>query len=315
MKTRQAVIVELRRFEIREADVAPANSQVLIKMAGCGMCTSEMWAWTGINTTYPAVMGHEAHGVVTELGPGVERVKVGDRVTGLYNKAYADYYVQPEDQTMVIRPDFEQTHVFGEPLYCVHNVVRAAHPIIGDCVAVVGVGPMGQWAVQALAGRTLHSLVAVDIEDNKLEAARWSGATHVVNSSTENAAERVAAITGGRMADVVVEGTGTQAGVETATRLLRQGHPRLVIMSSFKGPIEVDILRLCGVAAEVIHAHPGIRWNKPDGVRRTEVLINNGVFKTDHLVTHEYPLEGIQTAFEQFECNRPAGYIKGMIVP
>lgn len=315
MKTRQAVLVEPRHYEIRETEVAPGDNEVLVKTEGCGMCTSELWGWMGIKGNYPAAMGHEGYGVVVELGGAVSRVKVGDRVTGLGMRSYADYFTQPEGYTMVLRPDLDQKHVPGESLYCVHNVVRAAHPTVGDCLVIVGVGPMGQWALQALAGPTLMAAIAIDLEDNKLEAASAHGATHTINPAREDPVERLREITGGRLADVIVEGTGAQAGVELAIKLLRPGNPRLVIMSSFKYPIEIDILQLCGVAAEVIHAHPGIRRDREDGVRRTEVLINNGVFKTDHLITHRYPLEDIQAAFELFENNRPEGYIKGTVVP
>ena len=318
MKTRQAVLVEPRHFEIRDADVAPAADEVLVKTEGCGMCTSELWGWLGIKGRYPMGMGHEGYGEVVEVGRDVERVRVGDRVTGLGLRSYADYFTQSEGYTMVLRPDLGQRHVMGEPMYCVNNVVRAACPTIGDCLVLVGLGPMGQWALQALASPTLLAAVAVDIEDAKLEAATLSGATHTINPTREDPVERLAEITGGRMADVIVEGSGVQAGVKTAIKLLGRGCPRLVIMSSFKHPVEVDILKLCGVAAEVIHAHPGIRRTIEDRVdhcRRTEVLINHGVFETDRLVTHQYPLEEVQPAFESFASERPPGYVKGLIVP
>jgi threonine dehydrogenase-like Zn-dependent dehydrogenase len=318
MKTRQAVLVEPRRFEIQEADVAPADDEVLVKTEGCGMCTSEMWAWMGIKPNYPAALGHEGYGTVVEVGKAVSRIRAGDRVTGLGMHSYADFFTQPEGYTMRLRPDLGQTHVMGEPLYCVLNVVRAANPTVGDCLALVGLGPMGLWALQALAGPILGPVIAVDLDDRKLELARQFGATHALNPDEGDIVRRVEEITDGRKADVVVEGTGGQAGVETAVRLLRPGNPRLVIMSSFKHPIQINMLALCGVAAEVIHAHPGIRRHlddRRDHCRRTETLINHGVFQTDPLVSHRYPLDGIQTAFEHFESNRPAGYVKGIVIP
>jgi threonine dehydrogenase-like Zn-dependent dehydrogenase len=315
MKTRQAVLVAPRRFEIRDAEIAPAEGQVLVRMEGCGMCTSEMPQWLGLTSDYPYVLGHEAWGQVVAVGPDTpQRIREGDRVTGLGIHCYGDYYCQPAEYTMVLRADLEQRCVLGEPFYCVHNVLRAAHPRIGDAVAVVGAGPMGQWTLQGLAGPTLQSLIALDIDDRKLRLAREAGATHAIDPDAEDAVERVRRITGGRMADVVVEGTGVQAGMDVAVRLLRRGRPRLVVMSFFKHPIEVDVTRLCGVAAEVIHAHPGIRKDRPDGCRRTEVLINNGVFRADHLITHRFGLEQIQAAFECFEA-RPTDYVKGIVTP
>lgn len=214
---------------------------------------------------------------------------------------------------MVLRPDLGQECVLGEPYYCVNNVVRAAHPVVGDCLVLVGLGPMGQWALQALASPVLHSVVAVDVDPRKLDFACAAGATHTINPAATDAVEAVRELTGGRMADVVVEGTGAKAGMDLAVKLLRSGpRPRLVVMSFFKGPIEVDIHRLCGVSAEVIHAHPGIVADRPDHCRRTEIMINRGVFKADHLVTHRFKLEDTAAGYAALE-NRPAGFIKGVV--
>jgi threonine dehydrogenase-like Zn-dependent dehydrogenase len=312
MKTRQAVLVEPGRFDIRDAEVTVGPGEVLVETTGCGLCTYELNHWAGRLGKPPMVLGHEGYGVAVEIGPDTTgRVKVGDRVTGLCGDCFADYFTMPENHTMLLRPDLDQEHVPGEPLYCVHNVVRAAHPEIGDNLAIVGCGPMGLWALQALTSPVLQSVVAVDIDEAKLELARSFGATHTVNSAKRDAVEALKEITGGRLADLAVEGTGGP-GVKTAIDLLRPRRPKLVIMSSFKHPIDVDMVTLCAKAVEMIHAHPGICMDREDGVRRTEILINNGVFRTDRLISHRFVLEDVQKAFEALE-NRPAGYLKGIV--
>lgn len=314
MKTRQAVLVEPGRFEIRDADVAPGPGELLVETAGCGLCTYELNHWAGRLGRPPMALGHEGYGVVADVGAAATgRVKVGDFVTGLCGECFADYFTMPESHTMLVRADLGQKHVPGEPLYCVHNVVRAAHPHIGDCLAVVGCGPMGLWALQALASPTLQAAVAVDIEDEKLALASQFGATHAVNPAKCDAVEAMKEITAGRLADVAVEGTGGPAGVKLAVDLLRPNRPRLVIMSSFKHPVEVDMVTLCAKAVEMIHAHPGICTDKEDGVRRTETLINHGVFKTDRLISHQFALDEVQKAFQTLE-NRPPGYLKGIVI-
>jgi len=313
MKTRRGVLVEPGRFEIQEADVAAGAGQFLVEMAGCGLCTWELNHWAGRLGACPQPLGHEAWGVVVEVGPDTSgRVQVGDRVTGLAGKAFADYYVMPETHTMRLRSDLDQQCVPGEPLYCIHNVVRAAHPEIGDAVAVVGCGPMGLWSVQALAQPALMALVAVDIDEKKLALARTYGATHTINPTETDAAAALKEITGDRGADVVVEATGAEAGMDLAINLLRPRRARLVVCSSFKGPIQVNVPALLAKAADVFHAHPGICRDVPDGCRRTGILINNGVFKIDALVSHRWPLERITEAFQSME-QRAAGYMKGII--
>ncbi len=315
MKTRQAVLVAAGKFEVREADVAPGSGEVLVKMTGCGLCTYELNHWAGRLGRPPMALGHEGYGKVVEVGPGTSgRVKAGDFVTGLCGKCFADYFTMPERHTMLLQPDLGQREVPGEPLYCVHNVVRAAHPAIGDCLAIVGCGPMGLWALQSLASPALHSVVALDIDEEKLQLARSFGATHTLNPRKCDAPQAIKDLTGGRGADVAVEGTGGEAGVKLAIELLRPARPRLVIMSSFKHPIQVDLVMLCAKAVEMIHAHPGICADREDGVRRTEILINRGVFQTDRLISHRFAIEDIHQAFQTLE-NRPRGYLKGVVVP
>ena len=312
MRTRQGVLVEPGRFEIQDVEVAPGEGQILVEMAGCGLCTYELNHWAGRLGKPPMVLGHEGYGVVVEVGPGTTgRVKPGDRVTGLCGNCFADYFTMPETHVMLIRPDLDQQDVPGEPLYCVHNVVRAAHPEVGDVLAIVGCGPMGLWALQALASDTLAEIVAVDIDDEKLALAAGFGARRTINPEKVDAAEALKGITGGRLADVAVEGTGGP-GVNLAIELLQAPRPKLVIMSSFKAPIEVDMASLCAKAVTMLHAHPGICVDREDGCRRTETLINNGVFKTDRLISHRFPLADVQKAFETFE-NRGRGYLKGIV--
>jgi threonine dehydrogenase-like Zn-dependent dehydrogenase len=313
MKTRQATLVQPGRFEIREAEIAPGDTDLLVEMEGCGLCTWELNHFAGTIGGCPQVLGHEAWGRIVGRGAKAPaEFAVGDRVTGLACGCFADYYVMPAAEAIRLRPDLDQQCVPGEPLYCVQNVLVAANPLAGDAVAVVGCGPMGLWALQGLR-RSLQSLIAVDVDDRKLALAASFGATHTVNPAREDAEARILAITAGRGVDVAVEGTGGKAGVDLAVKVLRGRNPRLVVMSSFKGPIEIDIPMLCSKAVEVIYAHPGIAKNVADGVRRTGILINNGTFRIDPLVSHRFKLDGIQGAFESMK-SRPDGYMKGIVI-
>ncbi len=315
MKTRQAVLVRPGHFEVREADVEPGPGEVLVRMEATGLCMSELFSWRGPADQGEIVLGHEGYGTVVKAGPGTTgRLEGGDRVTGLPGRCFAEYFVAPEAETMKVRHDLDQKIMLGEPLYCIHNVVRAAHPEIGDSVAMVGCGPMGQWVIQGLASRTLQALVAVDIDDSKLAMAKKFGATHTINPKNGNAIEQMKEITHGRLCDVVVEGTGGEAGVKVAIDLLRYKRPRLVIMSGYKKPVTLDMHLLGTKAVELLGAHPGICKDKLDGIRRTETLINNGVFKVDPLVTHRFKLTELNEAFTALESH-PAGYLKGVVVP
>jgi threonine dehydrogenase-like Zn-dependent dehydrogenase len=312
MKTRQAILVEKGRFEIQEANVDLDPDSVMVEMQGCGLCTWELNHWAGRLGTPPMPLGHEGWGKVIEVGKKTSgRIKVGNLVSGLGAANFADYFAFPEKHTMLITNP-QQKEVPGEPLYCVQNVLRAAHPEIADTVVVIGCGPMGQWVIQGLACSQLRDLVAIDIDDRKLNLAKKYGATHTINSKTTDAVKAVEALTNGRLADVAVEGTGIAAGVQLAIDVLKPRRSKLVVMSSFKGKIEMDIVALCSKAIEVQHAHPGISRDLEDGVRRTEILVNNGVFRMDGIISHRFKLANVMDAFKTLE-NRPDGYMKGIV--
>ncbi len=315
MKSRRAILVKPGHFEIEEVPVSPGPGQVLVKTEGCGLCNWELNHWLGHIGPCPQALGHEGYGTVADVGEGVSAsIKPGMRVTGLGAECFADYFVIPEAGIMPLRKDLDQKRVPGEPLYCVVNVLRTARPEVGDCVAVVGCGPMGLWAIQGLAARSLQCLIAIDIDPSKLALAIRYGATHAIDSSTTDVAGMVDAITGGHMLDVAIEGTGGP-GVNLCIRLLRPNNPRLIIMSSFKHAIEVDMVGMADKAVDMYVAHPGRAVkDRAEITRRTAVLINNGVFKTDDLVTHTYPLARINEAFAALE-HKPAGFMKGVVVP
>lgn len=313
MKTRQAILVEKGRIELQEKQIELQPDQVLVEMQGCGLCAWELNHWAGLYGKPPMPLGHEGWGTVVDVDSATSgRIKIGDRVTGVGSADFADYFVLPEKFVMRLTNP-QQKEIPGEPLCCVQNVLRAAHPEVGDTVVVLGCGPMGQWVIQGLAAPQLRHLIAVDIDERKLDLARRHGATQTINPKTCAAAEVLREINEGRQADIAIEGTGTAAGMQLAVELLRPRRPRLVVMSSFRGRIEVDLPLLCEKAVEVLHAHPGIAKDPEDCVRRTELLINKGVFTTDGLISHRFALDEIMTAFRTLE-SRPAGYLKGIVV-
>jgi L-iditol 2-dehydrogenase len=234
MKTKRAFLIEPRKFELREIEINPINDQVLVKVESCGLCNSELNNWRGFENQYPQALGHEWAGTVVELGPEVKKLKIEDRVTALpkgHNVGYSEYVEISESKCVKVLPQVELKYAFGEPLKCVLTVVRGAAPEAADHAVIQGCGPMGLWCIQALKGNFLSSLTAIDIDAEKLKLARKYGATHVINSKQGNVEKQIEAITGGHMADFVIEGTGVPELLNTAQRYLKKGRGRLVMMS------------------------------------------------------------------------------------
>ncbi len=316
VRTRQAVLVEPGRFEIEERDVHPGEDQVLVKMTACGLCAWELGHWGGMIGECPQTPGHEGVGFAAEVGSGVTRVKVGDRVTGVpdgFQGCFADYFLLREEMSMIINDAPEQELTLGEPIVCVQNVTRSAHPQVGDIALVMGCGPMGLWCIQNLAGGVPGALIAVDLDQGKLELARSFGATHSVNARTSDVEAEVREITSGHGPDVVIDGSGNLGTLELSARILPESG-RLVVMSSYKTEPEWERVRQLAAEHNGILAFPGVFPDMADCLRRVGLSINRGVYSFGSLMTHRFPLADINRAFHALQ-NRPKGYVKGIIVP
>ena len=320
MKTRRAFLAEPGRFEIREIEETCGDGDVLVKVASCGLCNWELNFWKGkLNYYgYPHPLGHEYAGTVAEVGSGVKDIKVGDNVSCFARGfgGFSQYKALPASSVQKLAPGTDPKYALGEPQKCIITVLRALRPEAGDFGVVQGGGPLGLWVIMALGGGFTGKLIAVYIDDKKLALAKKYGAAYVVNSAKENAAEVIAGITGGRMADWVVEGTGVPALLNTAQDLIkRSGRGRRGLMSSHEDVCrEFDFRKSIDRGLEIVAAHPAHSEDENDDFRRAVELINNGTFRVRELISHEWKLSQINEAFKALE-HKPAGYLKGIVVP
>lgn len=318
MKFKKALLMAPHKIEVVEVDEEPNPDEVLVKVAGCGMCNWELNFWHGdLVWGYPQALGHEYSGEVVKVGEKCTKIKVGDKVCCLNNMGgFAEYVRVWEGNCIKFSKDVDTKYAMGEPQKCIITVMDAADPQPGDYGVIQGCGPMGLWCVQGLSGHYLNGLIAVDIDDEKLALAKKFGATHTVNSKTENAVEKIREITGGHMADFVIDGTGVPALLDSAQDMVKFGQRgKLVMMSTHHGPApSFDFRKAVDRGLTIIAAHPQYSRNEMDDFRRAVKFIENGTFQNKELVTHEFTLENIQEAFETL-ANKPAGFKKAIVVP
>jgi len=318
MKTKRAVLVAPKRFEIIETELDLLPGQVIAKIASCGLCTWELNHWRGELGACPLTLGHEWGGTVAEVGHDVKTLKVGDRFAALPvdQNGFSEYAVIPEPRCFPVNTGVDVLYALGEPLKCVVTVLRAAAPEAGDVGVVFGCGPMGLWCIQALSGHYLSALIAFDVDANKLELARKFGATHCINSGDNDPLARLSDITNGRLADFLIEGTGIPSILNEAQEYLRPaGRGRLILMSSHEEPAgSFDFRIAIRKAADIRAAHWRYSQDPLDDMRRAALYLNSGVFNMRDMISHKFNLEDIQTAFETLE-KRGAGYIKGIVIP
>jgi propanol-preferring alcohol dehydrogenase len=278
-----AVMTEFKRpLELQElADPRPGPDDALIRTEACGICRSDWhlwqgdWTWIGVKVGLPLVMGHEFSGVVEEVGANVKNFKPGDRVTlpfhmgcgkceycytgrsnlcyahgfvGIhFNGGYGKLAVVPAADVNLVPLPSEVDFVSASALGCrfmtsYHGIVSQAMVQPGESVAVFGAGGIGLSAVQ-IASALGARVIAVDIDDKKLEWATREGADATVNAAKANVVEAVREITSGG-ADVSVDALGSSKTVLAAISSLKKGgrHVQIGLTSAEdKGMISLPV--------------------------------------------------------------------------
>jgi threonine dehydrogenase-like Zn-dependent dehydrogenase len=314
MKTRRMMLTGPRTLELQEAELRPDPGCVIVKVASWGICNSEIGDWTGHAPSYPSTIGHEWAGTAVQVGAAVSGVVEGDIVTGLGAVGLADYVSVPAGKCYRLSPGVDPMYAMCEPLKCVVTVLRAAAPEPGDVGVVLGCGPMGLWCVQALAGNLLSALIAVDVDDSKLELAKRFGATHVINPGATDATAAIAEISRGRMADFIIEGTGSAPALHKAAQWLKKSRGRLTLMSMYKGPDpDFDFREIMNRCAEIRGVFPAYSADERDDMLRAVALLERGVLNIRDLVSHRFSLEDSAAGYNACE-NKTDHYIKGIII-
>ena len=209
-------VVEIERPELHAGEV-------LVKIAYVGFCGSDLNTYLGRNpmVKLPVIPGHEVGAVIEEIGPDVpEGFSKGMYVTvnpytncgkcascrnGRVNACEHNETLGVQRNGVIPRDC-----ALIEPMSVGFHAVSRAQVIDNDVVVVIGCGMVGMGAVvrASLRGATV---IAVDLDDEKLALAHRTGATYVINSKTEDVRERVRQLTDGLGADVVIEAVGSPA--------------------------------------------------------------------------------------------------------
>lgn len=300
--------------------------EVLVKVAACGVCHTDLhYIDHGVPTFKkpPLILGHEPSGIVAQAGVEVRNFKEGDRVllpavltcgrceycrTGRENicstmsmfgnnvdGAYAEYVAAPAKDVFHLPEEIplEEGAIIADAISTPYHAVKnRAEVKAGDTVVVFGCGGVGINVVQVAAAFG-GIVIAVDISDKKLEWAKKFGATYTVNSSkVENVGKEIKKLTGGG-ADIAIEAIGRPQTIEAAFGSLRKGG-RLVVVGYSAEDIKLS-------AAKIMYFEMEIRGSlgcRPVDYPRLIELCRIGKIKVKELVTHKFPLEQINDAFE-----------------
>ncbi len=335
--TRAAVLVEIGKpLEIMELTLPTLKpGQVLIEMAYAGVCHSqlhEIRGRRGPDAFLPHTLGHEGAGTVLACGEGVSKVSLGDRVVlswikgegvdvpgttyesaiGTVNSGAISTFmtvtVTCENRVVPILEDklpMREAALLGCAVPTGAGVViNTADVQAGSSVAVFGVGGIGLSAVLASAMRGATTIIAIDIVDEKLEAASRAGATHTINAATEDAVERIKEITEGSGVDTAVEAAGLPQTMEAAFVSVAYGGGLCVLAGNvaFGETINLDPFDLIK-GRKIVGSWGGETVPDRDLPRYAEMFLS-GKLPFDQLVSHEWTLENINTAFDELEARQ-----------
>jgi L-iditol 2-dehydrogenase len=271
------VLQEYKKFAVEELPVpAPQPGEVLVRVKACGICGSDVHGMDGSTGRRipPLVMGHEAAGEIAAVGPGVTAWKAGDRVTfdstvycgecwfcrrgdvnlcdnrqvlgvscGDYRRqgAFAEYVAVPQ-RILYRLPDnltFEQAAMVEAVSVAVHALART--PNLRDSTSVVvGVGMIGLLVVQALRVAGCKQVIAIDLENDRLQLALRRGATAAFKSDEPDLAAKIKSLTEGRGADAAFEVVGLSPTLKLAIDCVRKGGS-ITLVGNLKPQVDLPL--------------------------------------------------------------------------
>ncbi len=330
-----------KAWEDRPNPTILSDTDVIVGVDAVTICGTDLHILKGDvpAVTDGRILGHEAVGTVAAVGAAVKTLQVGDRVLvscitscGSCRFCRDRRYGQclggggwilghtiDGTQAEYVRVPFADTSthrvpagVTDEQILMLADILPTGYEVgvlngtvqPGDVVAVVGAGPIG---LAAIAGSRLFSpshIVAIDLADNRLEAAKQFGADIVINNSREDAAAIIGQLTGGLGADVTIEAVGTPATFEQAVRLARPG----------------GHIANIGVHGQPVTLHLEDQWIRDititTGLVDTSTtptllrLVTTQQLDAGRFVTHHFTLDQFEQAYDTFSRAAETGALK-----
>ena len=300
-------------IDVEEPQITSGN-EVKIKIKYCGVCMSEHYDWSiGVNKGF----GHEPIGVVTEIGENVKWVKVGDRVSGLFDGS-AEYAVTESENVFVLPDGISDTEGVLEPLSClISAVTKVRIKVIGERVAVVGCGYMGCGAISLLKLRGAY-VVAVDINPESVKNALKYGADEAY--LVDELPSSCLYIPGSGLNfdgepggfSLVMEWGETNESLDLAIKMT-QKCGQLAIGAYHTGEKRlVDVQMLNVKAIDCLSTHPREVDLSREGCKNSIKLIESGAWNYKHVPTKVYPISRFDEAQGDLS-NKFGKYLKAVV--
>ena len=320
-----AVYYNNNDVRIEERSVPQINDdELLVKVIASGICGSDVMEWYRIKKA-PLVLGHEIAGIIDKIGKNVKNFKTGDRVTATHHVpcmkchycmnnhhtacetlhktnfnpgGFSEYIRIPKINVelgtfkLPNNVSFDEG-TFVEPLGTVIRAQRLANLKENQTLLVIGSGISGLMHINLAKSKGIKKIIAVDINQYRLDAAKKFGADFVFDAK-ENIAEKLKEINQGRLAELVIVCTGFMNAAKQALQCIDKGGTILFFAvprpdESFEIPIndfwrnEIKVMTSYGAA--------------PNDLEESLELMASGRINMKDMITHKIKLEEIQKGF------------------
>ena len=311
---RAAVLRAPREIAVEELPVPETGPhEVLIRVANCGVCASEVDMWEGrSNIDFPRHVGHEVSGVVEDVGAEVTTFRVGDPVAAwVTGGGFAEYVAAPADYCLSA-DGVPLDLALGEPLACAVNAVELTDVALGDDIVIIGAGFMGHLVQKLVELRGPGQVIVADTREDALARARGIGPCRTVDVRERSLPDAVAELTNGRGADVCFEVTGVQAPLTMAGQVTRMSGTVAIVGYHQGGTREIDLATWNWNAFRIVNAH----FRDVDvimrGMRTGMRLLRRGRIDLSDVVTPRFELDAVASAFEVAHT-KPEGFAKSTV--
>lgn len=336
-KMQAAQLVARGKIELHEVDVpVPGPEEVLIRVEACGICGTDVeirdHGMPG-EPQMPFTMGHEYAGVVVQVGSTVDEFNVGDRVASEVHKGcgrchncimgdytaclnfgnrkkghsasgmttdggFAKYAVKHVNTLYKVsdQTSFEEAAIITTAGSAFYAIDAMGGYIAGDTVAIIGPGPIGLALAQASKALGAEKVILTGTRQGRLELGKKMGADYTVNiREGQDPVKCVKDLTGGIGADLVFDAAGVSDSLENALDMVRPGGA-IVMVAFYKGPVTVNISK---AVIRNVNLYT-VRGEGRRNVRRALSLAAQNKIDLKPLITHQFPLNDINQAFDTF---------------
>ena len=330
------LLSEYSKLEVADLPRPSAGpGEVLVQVAACGICGSDVHGYDGSSGRRipPLVMGHEAAGIVAEVGPDVTAFAAGDHVTfdsTVYCGA-CDFCVSGQinlcDNRQVIgvsTPDFRRAGAFAEFVSVPERIVYklpesmsfseaamleavavALHGVAvsevkgGETALVIGAGMIGLLTLQAAKAAGCSRVIVTDVDRTRLKLASEMGADEIVLASGSDLVSSVLAMTAGRGVDLVLEAVGRDETVSAAVDVVRKGGT-ITLIGNITPTVTLPLQKV--VSRQIrLQGSCASSGEYPQAIE----LMNAGKIRVASLITAVAPLEDGASWFERLHSREP----------